>query len=117
MNDTRTCRECGSRLRGRADKKFCSDMCRNNHHNRLTAFKNNSIRNINNTLKRNRRILDALCPAKKRRVLRKALEGFNFDYFTHQQKNRTGNISYFIYDIGYRELGNDFILIVRGDKT
>ncbi len=117
MNISRTCLECGCRLTGRADKKFCNDMCRNTHNNRLTAHKNNTIRNINNTLKKNRRILDRLCPARKSRVLRKTLNGFEFGYFTHLQKTRAGNVCYFIYDMGYRELGNDFILIVRGSEN
>lgn len=113
MNDYRTCHECGSGLRGRADKKFCSDMCRNTCNNRLAAFKNNTIRNINHTLKKNRRILDALCPAGKARVLRSTLSGFDFSYFTHLQKNRKGDSCFFVYDMGYRELGNGLILIVR----
>jgi len=117
MKDTRTCPECGSRLLGRADKKFCSDACRNTHNNRRTAFKNNAIRNINNALKKNRRILDSLCPARKSRVLRKTLGGFDFGYFTHLRKTRAGNVCYFVYDMGYRELENDFILIMRGAKN
>lgn len=99
---------------GRADKKFCSDMCRNTRNNRLTAFKNNTIRNIHNALKKNRRILDDLCPAAKARVPRKTLAGFDFSYFTHLRKTQKGNTCYFIYDMGYLELGNDFILIFRG---
>jgi len=114
MNNTRTCRECGSRLRGRADQKFCSDMCRNTHHNRLTAFQNNSIRNINNTLRKNRRILDALCPARTARVRRKTLADFDFGYFTHHRKSRNGTTCYCVYDMGYLELGNDLVMIVRG---
>lgn len=113
MNTIRTCLECGSRLMGRADKKFCSDMCRNIHNNRLAAHKNNAIRNIHYTLKRNRRILDSLCPGGKNRVLRKAMSGFDFDYFTHLRKNRNGNTCYFVYDMGYLKQENDFILIVR----
>lgn len=116
MNNTRTCPECGNRLQGRADK-FCSDMCRNTHNNRLASFKNNTIRNINNALKKNRRILDSLCPARKSRVLRKTLRGFEFDYFTHLRKTRTGNLCYFVYDMGYCELRNDRILIVRGPEN
>ncbi|MCD8540690.1 MAG: hypothetical protein LRY55_13670 [Leadbetterella sp.] len=114
MNNNRTCPECGSRLIGRADKKFCSDMCRSTHNNRLAAFKNNTIRNINNTLKRNRRILDERCPAAEARVLRKTLAGFDFSYFTHLRKTRKGNTCYCVYDLGYQEIGNGIILIVRG---
>jgi len=116
MHNNRSCLECGARIIGRADKKFCGDMCRNTHNNRLTAFKNNTIRNIDNALKKNRRMLSTLCPANKARVLRKALTGFDFSHFTHLQKTRTGNTYYFVYDMGYLALKNDCILIVRERK-
>ncbi|MCY1378086.1 hypothetical protein D9M69_656920 [compost metagenome] len=88
-------------------------MCRNTHNNRLAACKNNTIRNINNTLKKNRRILDSLCPGGKNRVPRKAMHGFDFDYFTHLRKTRSGNLCFFVYDIAYVELDNDLIMIIR----
>ena len=118
MDEIRVCMDCGKRLIGRADKKFCSDMCRNTYNNRLAAYSNNSIRNINNALKKNRRILDELCSEDKIKVMRKTLatKGFDFNFFTHQRKTQKGNIYLFVYDLGYLELENDFILIVRDQR-
>lgn len=118
MDEKRICLECGTRLMGRADKKFCSDMCRNTYNNRLMAFSNNTIRNINNSLKKNRRILDELCPEDKIKVLRKTLvsKGFDFNHITHQRKTQKGNVYLFVYDLGYLELENNFILIVREQR-
>ncbi len=113
-NETRTCRECGRRLTGRSDKKFCADMCRNTHNNRLASFRNNTIRHINYTLHKNRRILDVLCPEEKAQVSRISLGNFDFRYFTHVRKTRKGNTYFYVYDMGYLELGNDSVLIVRG---
>lgn len=115
MTEERICLECGVRLMGRADKKFCSDMCRNIYNNRLTAFSNNTIRTINNILKKNRRILNILCPEDKSKVVRKtlAIKGFDFNHFTHLRKTLKGSVYHFIYDMGYLELENEFILIVR----
>ena len=31
----RECLECGEPLKGRVDKKFCSDYCRNSHNNKV----------------------------------------------------------------------------------
>ena len=119
MIEARTCLECDGRLMGRIDKKFCSDMCRNNYNNRLMAFTNNTIRNINNALKKNRRILEKLCPEDKTKVFRKTLvaKGFNFNHFTHIRKTQKGNVYYFVYDLGYLELEHDYILIVREQNT
>ena len=53
------CLSCGDELFGRADKKFCSDQCRNDYNNKLRQSENNYVRNINNILKKNRRILES----------------------------------------------------------
>jgi hypothetical protein len=59
---SKTCLTCGKTVRGRSDKKFCDDYCRNNYNNQLKAGDNNYVRNINNTLRKNRRILHAILP-------------------------------------------------------
>ncbi|WP_170122572.1 hypothetical protein [Mucilaginibacter oryzae] len=38
MNQERVCLDCGTPLQGRADKKFCNDLGRNNYNNQLTAI-------------------------------------------------------------------------------
>ena len=52
------CLECGEKLIGRVDKKFCSDYCRNSYHNKLNKDTKNLMRNINNILRKNYRILE-----------------------------------------------------------
>lgn len=115
MDEERVCLECGRKLMGRADQKFCSDMCRNTYNNRQKAFTNNTIRNITNALKKNRRILEELCPEEKNKVMLKTLKekGFDFNYQTHQRKTQKGSVYHFVFDMGYLELENDYILIVR----
>ena len=65
MNMEKTCLDCGNVIHGRADKKFCNDLCRNNYNNQLNSNSYNLIRNINNILKRNRRIMEELNPSGK----------------------------------------------------
>ena len=67
------CLECGDKLIGRADKKFCSDQCRNAYNNRNNSDANNLVRNINNTLRKNRRILVELNPKDKTKTSRDKL--------------------------------------------
>ena len=57
------CIECNKLLKGRADKKFCDDLCRNSYNNKLNSDTNGYVRNINNTLRKNRRILEETLPA------------------------------------------------------
>ena len=62
---TKTCLQCRKDLHGRSDKKFCDDYCRNNFNNQLKAHTNNFVRNVNNALGKNRRILEELLPGEK----------------------------------------------------
>jgi len=59
------CLECGDKIVGRVDKKFCSDGCRNAHNNKVNKDSKNLIRNTNNRLRKNYRILEILNPSKK----------------------------------------------------
>lgn len=114
-NDNRQCKECGEVLRGRADQKFCSDQCRNAFNNRQNSDANNLVRNINNTLRRNRRILDTLNPGEKTKTSREKLlqKGFDFQYSTHQYQTKNGSVYHFCYELGYLLLDADEVLIVR----
>ena len=118
-SETRNCFACGRALRGRADKKFCDDNCRNNYNNQQKAKGNYSsfVRNINNTLVKNRKILESLLPdseemAKANKDKLQRL-GFQFKYLTHLYTTKTGKTYYFCYDYGYLPLDNDWYLIVR----
>lgn len=111
----KTCPECGDKIVGRIDKKFCSDGCRNTHNNKINKDGKNLIRNINNRLRKNWRILESLNPNQKTKTSRTKLiaKGFDFNYFTSIYTTKVGTIYYFVYDQGYLPLEDDFYAIVR----
>jgi hypothetical protein len=115
----KNCLECDESIVGRADKKFCSDMCRNAYNNKLNSDSYNVIRNTNNQLRRNRRILEELCPDDKSKTTRATLssKGFDFSLMTSQRVTQKGSVYYFVYDYGYLELDKDFYLIVRDNRA
>ena len=120
MADKRTCPECGETIKGRMDKKFCSDACRNAYNNKQNADVTNYVRNINNILKRNRRILEELNPSGKINVHKSRLNEKNFDftYFTHTYTNKGGETYHFCYEYGYLPIKGDFYLLVkRGERA
>ena len=119
MGVKRKCLDCSEILLGRADQKFCSDACRNNYNNRLNSDVTNLVRNINNILRRNRRILEELAPEKKAKVHRDKLneKGFNFTYYTNQYKTQKGAVYFFCYEYGYLPLEHDFYFIVCNNKN
>ncbi|QYS92033.1 hypothetical protein JJC04_05300 [Flavobacterium covae] len=109
------CLECDEKFVGREDKKFCSDACRNTYNNRMNKDCTNLMRNINNKLRKNYRILTELNSESKTKTNRTKLisKGFDFEYFTSIYTTKTGNIYYFLYDQGYRALENDFYILVK----
>lgn len=117
----RTCMLCQKTVRGRTDKKYCSEYCRNSYHNNLRAAGTNLMRNINHALARNRRILQELF-GESPGILKTSKEqlmvnGFQWRYFTHMEQNRRGLNYFFCYDFGYREVKEDHLVIVRAKPS
>jgi len=112
--EKRKCAECNEPIVGRSDKKFCSDQCRNLYNNRLNSDSTNLVRNINNILRKNRRILQHLNPTDKAKVHKdKMLEkGFNFNYFTSIYKTQKGATYHFCYEYGYLQLDDGYYFLV-----
>jgi predicted nucleic acid-binding Zn ribbon protein len=109
------CLECGDKIVGRADKKFCSDQCRSAYNNRLNSDHTKIIRNTNHILRKNHRILESFNPdgkgkAKKESLLKK---GFKFDYITSFYTTKNGHTYFFCYDQGYLPIENDWYALVK----
>lgn len=116
MYENRFCIACNKALRGRTDKKFCDDYCRNNYNNKLKATENNKVRNTINALRKNRNILLSLLgKVEKIKVHKEKLSQNNFQwkYHTHIYDNRKGGIYYYCFDVGYLALDNDWYLLVK----
>ena len=115
----RKCPVCGCPVQGRADKKFCTEQCRNDHYNRLNRDVNMQIRNINNILRKNRRILATLHTDGSRKVHRDRLltKGFDFEHFTTCHQGLLGTV-YYCYDLGYIKLDDgSLVLLVKIEKS
>ncbi|MBQ0738694.1 hypothetical protein J9332_30685 [Aquimarina celericrescens] len=111
----KTCLECGEQLKGRADKKFCSDYCRNAYNNKLNKDSKNLIRNTNNRLRKNYRILEELNPNGKSKATKSQLlsKDFSFGFNTSIYTTKKGTVYYFVYDQGYLPLENDYFALVK----
>ncbi len=118
IKDSRLCPECGQKIIGRTDKKYCSDACRNAYNNRLNADSTNFIRNVNNTLRKNRRILMELNPSGKTEVHRDQLlkAGFDFEFHTRSITTVLDETYYFCYDQGYLSLDNGTTRLVKREE-
>lgn len=116
LNTLKQCLSCGKTIHGRADKKFCDDYCRNAYNNNLKAASSPLVRNINNALLKNRRILEAtLGQEEMQKVTKEKLlqQGFQLKFITHTYTNKKGNIYFFCYEYGYLPLEHDWYLVVK----
>jgi hypothetical protein len=115
----KTCLECNEIFKGRADKKFCSDMCRNSYNNRLNSDGNNYVRNLNNILRKNRRVLEEHILKNSTKISKKKLleSGYNFNYHTNLYTTQKGANYVFCYEYGYLPLDNDYYFLVKRKES
>lgn len=109
------CPECQEVIKGRSDKKFCSDLCRNSYNNRINSNAHQQLKTVNTILKRNRKILEKLMlekvvKAHKEELLKK---GFDPNYFTNTQEGKQGKVCYFCYEYGFIPFGNEYFQLIR----
>ena len=113
----KNCLECGKTIKGRLDKKFCDDWCRNAYNNKLNSDNSTYVRNVNNILRKNRRILQELIPAGEEtaKATKSKLHqrGFNFSYFTNTYTNKKGATYFFCYEFGYLPIEGDYFFLVK----
>lgn len=113
------CLECGDKIIGRSDKKFCNDGCRNTYNNKLNRDSSALMKTIHKKLRNNHRILAGLkfVEGKTKTNQDKLLaEGFDFSYFTQLKSYKNGAEYHFLYDIGYKNLEDGWLLVVRNDS-
>ncbi|WP_422089635.1 hypothetical protein [Tenacibaculum ovolyticum] len=115
--ESKRCLECNDKVIGRIDKKFCSDYCRNSYNNKINKESKNLIRNTNNRLRKNYKILTELNTSGKTKVSRRMLfdKGFDFKFITSLYITKTNNTYFYVYDQGYLELENERYLLVKQD--
>lgn len=113
------CLECGTKIIGRIDKKFCNDSCRNAYNNKHNRDSTNLMRKVNRKLRNNFRILsdlkfvDGKTKANQEFLAKK---GFDLDYFTQLKVYKNGAEYRFLYNIGYKKLEDNWLLIVKNEE-
>lgn len=105
MNNSRltTCKKCGKTLQGRLDKRFCDAYCRNSFNNQIKRKDEQTIVEVNRTLRKNRTILKTLSPVGKSTVRKEVMEamGYNFSIFSSMYRASKSSIYYLCYEYGY----------------
>lgn len=117
----RCCLACGKMIKGRSDKKFCQEYCRNTFNNQQKEKHSPRERQINKILHRNRSILCSVWDSTKNvtRVSKMDLlrQGFDFRYSTHVMNSDKGLRYSFCYEFGYADMGKEGIWVVGDPFT
>ncbi|MBC8321915.1 MAG: hypothetical protein H8E34_14495 [Bacteroidetes bacterium] len=119
MSDNILCKQCGEKIVGRLDKKFCDDLCRNSYNNKIKRENEKQIIEINRILRRNRKILKQLNPEGKTTIRKEYLEKLNFDFkfHTHTYTTSLGNTYKFCYEYGYLLLDVDKKILLINEQS
>ena len=114
--ENKHCKACNKIIKGRTDKKYCNDYCRNIFNNQLKSCTNNLVRNINHLLSKNRRVLERYFFQKEKIVKIKKEEllhqGFYFKYHTQTVKTKSSLLIYFCYDYLYFPIHEEWIVVM-----
>jgi len=117
LMEVKYCLVCQEKLIGRSDKKFCGSQCRTTHHNAHRPLHEQTMKQINSDLRRNRSLMAQFCPGGKTTVEKSILLklGYKFELFTHVFPFSKGTY-FFCYDYGFLpivEKGIEKMLIVQ----
>ena len=113
------CLCCNAPVKGRADKKFCNDICRNSYNNKLNSDTTNYVRNVNNILRKNRRVLEENLKGETTTISKQKLidKSFNFKYYTNQIVTKNNHTYVYCYEFGYLLLDKEMVLIVKRKES
>jgi hypothetical protein len=119
----RSCLHCEKEIdirKGRSDRKFCDERCKNEYHNAQKNDARMEIIRIEAALKANRKILKKVLGSRKEEIVsRETLEklGYNFMYHTHHVISMTKNYEYtFCFNYGYRTAEDGKMKVVKSFK-
>jgi hypothetical protein len=112
------CLYCGNALKGRTDKKFCNELCRNAFNNGKKTAERKSIQQVDQSLKRNRKILATIIEDSEIAIVDKfslVKMGFDSKYHTHQLVNRKNETYKYCYDLGWKEIDGGLKVMIVWD--
>ena len=111
----KVCIECDQRIKGRIDKRFCSDVCRSQYNNRISSKEAVFVRKVNSILARNRKVLRSFYQKQIKQVhlLQLESEGFNTRFFTNEYLSEDQKTYRFCYDFGLYIIRKDVYQIIE----
>ncbi len=115
------CPICGSKVKGRSDKIFCSPDCKAVYHYNRKKELDPITGPIDKILHRNWVVLQEqyeLAGIKKFYVEKNKLQkdGFKPNYYTTSLTNSKNKVYYYIYNFGWMDFSNKQLMVIRLSK-
>ncbi len=103
MINTKNCPVCGTLLKGRSDKKFCSAKCKSIHQYEQRQETEAFYLKVERQLRINRKLLRRYNKSGFTTIRKSELitQGFEPKFFTHYWKNKKGDVYLFVYEYGF----------------
>lgn len=103
MIDTKNCPVCGTEVKGRSDKKYCSVKCKSIHQYEQRQETETFFLKVDRQLKINRKLLRRFNKSGFTTIRSSELisQGFDPKFFTHYWKNKKGEVYLFVYEYGF----------------
>lgn len=114
----RTCNQCEQSFSGRLNQKFCSQKCKNAHHNQKNREKESVVIQTNKILHKNWNILQKMYQVYKSKPIEIDLlkaDGFQPKFHTHTHNSPVGEKYNMVYDFGFKNYFDNQIQVVKGD--
>ena len=112
----KNCLVCPRIIRGRSDKKFCSDHCRNIYNNRNRPSESPVVKKIKSYLLSNRIILAEVLAERRTCIVSRAdlaSRGFHFEFITQAYTSKKGSVVYYCYEYGYKTVSETSVQISK----
>jgi len=117
MIKNKNCPVCGSGVKGRSDKKYCSVKCKSINQYEQRQETEAFFLKVDRHLKINRKLLKRYNKSGFTTIRRSELitQGFDPRFFTHYWKNKKGDVYLFVYEYGFlskKDIGKDKYVLV-----
>jgi hypothetical protein len=117
----KTCLHCNDSFRGRSDKKFCNDYCRNAYNNQQKNIATSHQRIMHQRLRKNHALLSRYLTEKNAGPVcihkeRLTNDGFIWKYCTEFRISNNKNILYGCYDLRYFSLNDRYLILLKENE-
>lgn len=113
---SKECQHCGKEFKGRSNKKFCSNVCKNNFHNEVYRRSNKIVVDLDKKLHKNRSVLKDMFEVYRSSPISLDIlkaRGFDENFHTHTFNAPSGDRYVMVYEVGFKKSFDGQVQIIE----